>query len=226
MVRFSVAPLKSHNQFGERLRTAREARGLALPEVARRVRLPAKYVAALEVGDAHELPLGSYRRLWARTYAEFLGLPATEADAAYPAFDPVPTQAAPRQPSVGAHAPVAYGRRSLLVAVSLAVVMYLIVQAWHTLLPPSLTLLSPADNLTTFAASVDVSGTTDTGTRMVVNGEVVAVDNRGLFKVSVALAPGLNTVTVVAQKPYTKPVTLVRRVLFSPPAAASPNPTP
>lgn len=219
MARFSVAPLKSHNQFGERLQAQRETRALTLAEVARRIRLPVKYLAALEAGEVYGLPQGSYRRLFARTYAEFLGLPVSEADAAYPAAEPVPARATPHQSPAGAHTRVAYGRRSLFVVASLAVVVYLVVQAWHTLLPPSLTLMSPADDLTTFAAAVTVNGATDIGTKVTVNSQAVEVDNRGAFKVSVALAPGLNTITIVAQKSYTKPVTLVRRVLFSPPAA-------
>lgn len=222
MPRFSVTTLKSHNVFGEGLRAAREERGLELTDVSRRLKLPLKYLVALEVGAWHDLPAGSYARLFARTYAEFLGVSADAIDQELPR----PTASAAqtkRSDTRAATKQVGYGRRFVLMAAALTVLTYLGWQAWHTLLPPTLQLAQPAEALTTFAPTVTVSGTTSVGTKVTVNGEVVEVASSGRFQVDIALAPGLNTITVMAQKSYTKPVTEVRHVLFTPPAAAPPN---
>lgn len=222
MARFSVTTLKSHNVFGESLCAARERQGLQLTEASRRLKLPLKYLAALEAGAWYDLPAGSYPRLFARAYAEFLGVPTDVIDQEFP--QSATTASRPPQAQAGVQAAskqVGYGRRFLLAAAVVVVLVYLGVQAWHTLLPPTLQLTQPADALTMFTPTTAVSGITATGTKVTVNGEIVEVSSNGRFQLDVALAPGLNTITVTAQKSYTKPVTEVRHVLFTPPATTN-----
>lgn len=217
MGRFSVSQLSGENPLGRTLRQAREAKGLRLVEISRQLKLPARYLEAIEAGLWHELPGGSYARLFVRTYATSLGLPGDELLRQYP----VPVQAqsvsTPPQP---AHLPrVAYGRRTLLLLGATVIVVYLGSQAWQVLQPPQLVLASPADTLTTFSPVTTVAGVTRVGTKITVNGAAVEVSGGGRFAIEVALSPGLNTIAVVAQKSYVEPLTVVRRVLFVPPNA-------
>lgn len=64
--------------------------------------------------------------------------------------------------------------------------------------PPALTLLTPADGATTSAPTVTVSGTTEAGATLVVNGIVVAVASDGTFSFELALHEGSNVVTANA----------------------------
>jgi len=59
---------------GEVLRSAREARGLGLEEVAHRARIPVRYLRALEDGDTSTLPSGPFYTGYRRQYLAFLGL--------------------------------------------------------------------------------------------------------------------------------------------------------
>ena len=68
----------SQSLLGETLRQAREAKGLAIGEVAERLKLTAKQVEALELGRYEELPEPVFVRGFVRTYARFLNL--VEAD--------------------------------------------------------------------------------------------------------------------------------------------------
>lgn len=63
---------------GERLRALREARGLALHEVASLARIPERYLRALEEGDLETLPAGPFHRGYHRQYRAFLGLSELE----------------------------------------------------------------------------------------------------------------------------------------------------
>lgn len=60
------------NEIGPRLRSAREARGLALEEVSAKTRIPQAHLAAIEAGRFDSLPPGPYRQAWLRTYCELL----------------------------------------------------------------------------------------------------------------------------------------------------------
>ena len=59
---------------GERLREARTARGVGLPEIEQRTKIRARYLRALEEEQWDLLPGEAYVRGFLRTYANFLGL--------------------------------------------------------------------------------------------------------------------------------------------------------
>jgi cytoskeleton protein RodZ len=59
---------------GERLREARTASGVGLPEIEQRTKIRARYLRALEEEQWDLLPAEAYVRGFLRTYANFLGL--------------------------------------------------------------------------------------------------------------------------------------------------------
>ena len=63
---------------------------------------------------------------------------------------------------------------------------------------PALTLTGPMDGMTTDMAVVTVSGVTEPGVRLVVNGILVAVGANGSFSFPLALFPGTNEITAMA----------------------------
>ncbi len=87
---------------GERLRNAREARGLSLTAAATQTRIRAAYLQALEEERFDRLPGGVYARGYLRTYARALGLDPDELLAAYPQLfsGPAPPLIGPVQADV------------------------------------------------------------------------------------------------------------------------------
>lgn len=63
---------------GERLRSAREARGLSLDEIEAATRIRRRYLEALEAEAFDQLPGPAYAKGFLRTYASYLGLPAED----------------------------------------------------------------------------------------------------------------------------------------------------
>jgi transcriptional regulator with XRE-family HTH domain len=66
--------------FCERLKAAREARGIDLLRVERDTKIRVKFLAALEEGHYEELPADVYARGFLRNYATYLGLNPDEAE--------------------------------------------------------------------------------------------------------------------------------------------------
>ena len=62
--------------FGRRLTAARDRRGVALEDIAQRMKVSAGLLASLEHGDASRWPKGIFRRAFFRDYAVAIGLPA------------------------------------------------------------------------------------------------------------------------------------------------------
>jgi cytoskeletal protein RodZ len=63
---------------GQRLRAAREEKGLSLEDVAAQTRIPRRHLESLENGDWERLPAPTYTTGFAKSYASVVGLDRTE----------------------------------------------------------------------------------------------------------------------------------------------------
>lgn len=66
------------NPIGERLKAAREAKGMSLDDVATTTRVPIRHLQHIESGDWDALPAPTYSVGFARAYANAIGLNGTE----------------------------------------------------------------------------------------------------------------------------------------------------
>ena len=58
---------------GEKLRLARETRGIALRDISEMTRISMRYLEAIETDDYRRLPGGIFNRSFIRAYAKFVG---------------------------------------------------------------------------------------------------------------------------------------------------------
>lgn len=63
---------------GQRLREAREAKGLSVEDVAAQTRIPTRHLLSLETGDWSKLPAATYSIGFAKNYAGAIGLDRSE----------------------------------------------------------------------------------------------------------------------------------------------------
>jgi cytoskeleton protein RodZ len=68
---------------GERLRLAREARGVSLRQISDQTRIQMRYLEAIEANDYKRLPGGIFNRSFIKAYAKAVGFDETEALNAY-----------------------------------------------------------------------------------------------------------------------------------------------
>ena len=73
-----TAPPETTSAVGERLRAAREEKGLALEDIATQTRIPRRHLEAIEAGDWSQLPAPTYTIGFAKSYASAVGLDRTE----------------------------------------------------------------------------------------------------------------------------------------------------
>src|SRR5947207_10429038 len=68
---------------GEKLRLARETRGIALRDISEQTRISMRYLEAIETDDYRRLPGGIFNRSFIRAYAKFIGYDEKQAIADY-----------------------------------------------------------------------------------------------------------------------------------------------
>lgn len=77
--RLGPAQLKMAESIGEKLRLARETRGIALRDISEQTRISMRFLQAIESDDYRRLPGGIFNRSFIRAYAKFIGYDEQEA---------------------------------------------------------------------------------------------------------------------------------------------------
>jgi cytoskeleton protein RodZ len=220
MSRFSTHVVSELEYGGASLAEARGARRLTIAQVSRTLKLPRQHIETMEESRWYDLPAGSYGRYFIRSYAQFLGLDPAPFLAHYGEVTqttPEPHHLRPVVSTQKLDRPLTHPLRRLLLGSALTgLLLYLAFGAWHTFLPPELTLVSPAADLVSSSSALTVRGLTKPGAKVTINGELVQVSEAGYFSAPLSLTPGLNSITVVAQKAYSRPSTVARQVFFTP----------
>lgn len=118
---------------GERLRSAREARGLSLDEIEAATRIRRRFLEALEAEAFDQLPGGAYARGFLRTYASYLGLPAEDLVGMSPDFHagPIIASGSPVEVRITPAKPQSRARRiitgiAVLVAIGIVLLAYML----------------------------------------------------------------------------------------------------
>lgn len=91
----------SPEEFCHALKSVREQQGLSLDVISEATKIPAYLFAGLERNDLRRWPTGLFRRSFFRDYAHAIGLPVSEACAAFARLFPeaAPEPAVPQSPA-------------------------------------------------------------------------------------------------------------------------------
>jgi cytoskeleton protein RodZ len=117
---------------GERLRLAREERGIPLREISDQTRISVHYLEAIESNDYRRLPGGIFNRSFVKAYARYVGYDEKEAVEAYTRYMRDQGDSGDDVPSTPHHSKVytdAPATRSPILTVVLAIVILAILTA-------------------------------------------------------------------------------------------------
>ena len=209
---------------GDRLRQARERRGVSIAEASATLKIRAPILEAFELEDHSQLPPRVYALGQLRTYAAYLGLdPATVAagwqgppapKGPAPTSSQRPTTTAGRLAALrpglirSTRGVLAFGGLGLAV---LAISGFMVLQLLRLILPPSIAITYPMEaisNLEPGTLSYEIKGTADARASIVINTSAGAqltteADESGLWSLIVPLGTGRTEVVANAVKPGT-----------------------
>lgn len=223
MIQFRTRPVKAVDTLGERLRQVREEMGLSLEVLSQRTGVSVKHLRAIEESRYRDLPGAVYARSFVRTYARALEV---REDGALQRFDQEYAVATKLWPSPAVKPPSAVPpgavltpqrlRWAAVALLALGILVYLGLEIRNLNAPPSLTIESPTDQLTTAARTIELIGVTEPETVVTANGRPIVVDRSGRFREVLDLQAGLNTVVIRAQRKRGSATTVVRQILVQP----------
>lgn len=232
---FKKRELSSDVPLAKQLKDVRKTSGLSLDEVEKYTKIKKRFLEALEEGRYDVFAADVYARGFLENYAAFLGFPTDEVLLQYKRERGLSPDAAPKPTSLPRRelrqAPVTITPRTLGITAGvlgvLIVAGYLLSQIFgFVAAPPKLELVSPTQNSTVTADSINVEGITDAGAELSINGQPVPTDPGGGFREEVRLLPGANVLRVAAKNKSGKERVISRSIVLQGLATATPVPTP
>jgi len=198
---------------------ARVRHGMSLTQAAGYTGIREKYLQALEEDEFEALPGEIYARHYVTRYAAFLGLPVREA-----VTHAGQTLTMRNEAPLAVHGPkfvpesnfAVWPARVKRALVSIAVAAALTVmgaQVARLFFPPALAVAYPPRELLTYREDLTISGKTEPGARVRVNGRTVTADAPGYFTHAVRLTRGVNTIVVTSQRRFGKKAVVERKVV-------------
>lgn len=220
MKSFTIKSVAVHATLGEKLRQLRNEAQLSLEEFATRSGIQRKYVVALEAGRYDRLPGDVYVRNFLRRYADLLQVNPARVYELYErerrvVRPPGATSVKPPHALSEPHAPnIPVLARKLAIAASvLTLLVYLAVKVYTIVTPPTLQILSPAEDLVTSELSVRIEGFTEGASAVRINGQPIFTDPTGHFSERIDLQPGLNVIKIAANKQRSKEQVVYRSII-------------
>jgi len=198
---------------------ARKDKKLKLKEIASEINIDLSYLKALENGEYHKLPEGVYRKNLIKEYAIFLGLdekkilenlgeqlnsqPKTEKD--FFSKQVIKSHKFLIVPKII--------RSVIIITIVLVCFTYLGFYLKNIVAPPELNITSPQDNIVISDNFINIIGQTEEGAELSINGEFITSSTDGLFFKKINLKEGINTITIVAKKKYSRERIVKRQIL-------------
>lgn len=210
---------------GEYLTDLRARCRLPLAEVARVAQVQPRFVEALEQGEYAKLPPAVYVRGFLRSIALVYRINADKLITAFEAEYQIAKQAevilaAQIRPRAKFVLPrfVVSPRTLTLAAISLLGLValgYLYFQVNSLQRPPKLQVFSPSEDGVVDSSLVAVSGRTEPGAAVYLNGQPIVVDAGGEFRENLSLAPGANTLVIKSVNKFQKEAVVTRSLVLS-----------
>ena len=217
MPEFTPKKLALEDTVGEKLRRARQNRQLNIEPIAKRLKIRAEYLMAMEDERFDKLPSGLYGKNFLKQYALFLGLKPKEL------FSDIDSSLFGEENADPFSQRVLKSRKLLIwpkiikniliLSAVLVCFLYLIFYFKNIVTAPDLVVTSPDKNILTKASSIVISGQTEPEAEIRINGEIVLNNNEGLFSQTINLKKGLNSITITAKKKYSRQQAITRQIL-------------
>jgi len=197
---------------GQILTQTRNHKKLTLEQVEKATKIRLKFLVALEKDEFNKLPPGTFAKGFIKNYANYLGLSSEEILAFY--RRQVNEEKAPAMPSKPVPKP-GFSVSPINIGIAILIILffvYLTFAYFRFAGAPALTVSYPPVNAIVTTEQIEITGKTDPDAIISINDQIVSVNENGTFTTKLTLAPGLNTITIVASNKFSRQTTVTRNL--------------
>jgi cytoskeletal protein RodZ len=194
------------------LKDARLDREIELTDISKKLKIPVKYLEALENEDIKNFPQEPYCSLIVKDYADFLGLHGNDILSLFRRDFEQKRKSKPHNVNLFSFTPKFTFTVSIL-AIIVMFSFYLLNEYIKFNRPPKLKINWPSESIT-LGNTLDITGITDSESTVKINQDLIIVDSKGNFQKKVNLMEGENRI-VVESKSSSGKVTVEEKIIKS-----------
>lgn len=220
---FTANKIQNNNEIiAKDLRDRREELELELGKAANKLNINIIYLKALESGQLNKLPAGLYGKKILEEYSNFL---KTNTEFLLELWD-IETENKKKNnqknlfshkvPHLTYFLTIPRIIKNLIIFFAVLICLtYLGYYIKNIIEAPTLIISSPTDNIKLNANFVNIQGSTEPEANVTINNQEVLIDPQGNFVQKINLSNGLNTISIIAQKKYSKKNIVIKRILVN-----------
>ena len=210
--------LIQEEEIANELKRRRQEKKISLEKVSVDLKISLEYLQAMESGEFDVLPIGMYRKNFLKEYLIYLNL---DYKVWLKDFDNKAETENKKQNPFSKKIIKNYKliifpkiiRNLLVVAVVFICLLYLVISLNNIISPPFLEVSNPASDIISNNQYIDIIGITEPESQVVINNEAVLVNQSGIFTKRIDLNKGINKITVIASKKYSRDNVIIRQIL-------------
>jgi cytoskeletal protein RodZ len=190
------------NRTASILKNTRQEKDYSIAQISQKIKVPLKYLAAIEAEDAANFPEEPYISLIVKDYAQFLGLDGQQMLRLFYRDFSTKINSSPDLRPKNPLSPQAFFSYFVIIA-TVVFSVYLLSEYFQFHRPPHLSVVWPA-TVSPSSASLEIRGTTDPEATVRINHNLVMVDTKGNFVKKISYDSRSPKITVTAQSPSGK----------------------
>lgn len=218
---FKLKKVSEREKPGTLLKKAREAKGLDLSQIERRLKIRRKYLQALEDENYQILPGEVYAKGFLQKYSQFLGISPSKILALYKKEREIQKklegEEVSRLPRPLYSPRIIITPKTLAIFFSIFIFLFAAGYIWYQFSalanPPKLEVNNPSEDIQTKEEVVTIEGKAQQGASVYINNQLITTDENGFFKTLVSLQNGLNILRFVARNEIGKETIIERKIL-------------
>ena len=223
--KFKTKKVKTTVTVGECLKRKREELGISIKDLGDKLRIKVDYLEDLEENNYEKLPPDVYVKGFIKSYSELVGFNPEKMIELFKKEKEIENKVESRNKKEKKYEKkfalkkyITITPKIITVFLSLLILSIIGYYFWHQLSSfnsePYLFVSSPfADEVTNDSETI-VSGETEIGIILKINGEDVFVDEEGYFKENIMLQPGKNVLIIEAVNRFDKTAEETRNIIY------------
>lgn len=217
---FKRKKISSGATLGARLKSARRRKKITLEFAEHITHIRLKYLKALEKDDLNAFPSKIYALGYARRYGDFLGFEPKKIDNDFKEEFGSTSIFTPRGRKPKSMVPHFLVTPRLIIGIViclavLGIISYIGVSISRLSQPPKIEITAPGQDAVS-VPSVKIEGKTEETAVIEINGQLVTVDDDGIFSQTVELSPGVNNFEITAKSRLGRESHLTEKILYNP----------
>ena len=212
--------LNNNEIIAQELKNVRQKNKLTKQTVADKININIKYIEAMENGHFDKLPEGVYGKNFIREYMRFLGINTEmindmeNTETKKKLLKKQKRLFSIKAPGIRYFIALPKIIKNIIITVLILIcVSYLVYYINNIVSPPKILIIYPQKDQIIKKNNITIIGKTEPEINITINNKKILLSDKGNFSENINLNTGINVITIVGQKKYSKQQIIVRNII-------------